>query len=169
MDIIVNDTNIFIDLHSVGLLEKACLLPFEIHTIDFVIGEITDHDQQEAINRLIEDKKIIVGSFSDNEVMRIVAEHSLVARKLSLTDVAVCHYAACGPFTVITGDKNMRHYAESRQLEVRGVLYLFDQMVDNGIIEPKIGAAKLIELRAINSRLPKSAIEARIEHWRQIQ
>lgn len=34
MDIIVNDTNIFIDIQSVGLLDAMCGLPFEIHTVD---------------------------------------------------------------------------------------------------------------------------------------
>lgn len=42
MDVIVNDTNIFIDMHSVGLLEEMCMLPFKIHTVDFVVSEITD-------------------------------------------------------------------------------------------------------------------------------
>ncbi len=45
MKILVNDTNIFIDLHSVGLLEEMCRLPYEIHTVDLVVAEIADADQ----------------------------------------------------------------------------------------------------------------------------
>ena len=41
MEIIVNDTNIFIDLHSIGLLEALCKLPYDVRTVDFVIAEIT--------------------------------------------------------------------------------------------------------------------------------
>ena len=42
MDIIVNDTNIFIDLHSIGLLDCFCELPYEIRTVDFVMAEISN-------------------------------------------------------------------------------------------------------------------------------
>ena len=41
MEIIVNDTNIFIDLHSIGLLDCLCELPYEIRTVDFVMAEIS--------------------------------------------------------------------------------------------------------------------------------
>ena len=34
MEIIVNDTNIFIDMFSIGLLQPMCDLPYKIHTVD---------------------------------------------------------------------------------------------------------------------------------------
>ena len=49
MEIIVNDTNIFIDLHSIGLLSQFCLLPYEIRTVDFVMAEIVDKRQRESV------------------------------------------------------------------------------------------------------------------------
>lgn len=39
--IVVNDTNIFIDLISVDLLDEFFSLPIDIHTTDFVINELT--------------------------------------------------------------------------------------------------------------------------------
>lgn len=165
MDIVVNDTNILIDLHSVGLLDEVCRLPFEIHTVDFVIEEITDPDQRGELDKLIRDGKIHVCSFSGEEVSAIVLEHSSVAGNLSITDVAVCYYASQGSYKVITGDRQMRNYAASKQLEVHGILYIFDEMVGNNILEPGEAATKLIELRALNSRLPKSEMETRIRRW----
>lgn len=38
--IVVNDTNVFIDLLVVGLLEQFFLLPWEVHTTDFVMQEL---------------------------------------------------------------------------------------------------------------------------------
>ena len=49
MDIIVNDTNIFIDLHTSGLLNEFLNLPIEVHTVDFVISELTDDEQRQAV------------------------------------------------------------------------------------------------------------------------
>ena len=57
MKILVNDTNIFIDLHSVGLLEEMCRLPYEIHTVDFVVAEIADADQRRILMDLLHEGK----------------------------------------------------------------------------------------------------------------
>ena len=40
MEIVISDTNIFIDLWNIGLLERFCELPLSIHTTDFIIGEL---------------------------------------------------------------------------------------------------------------------------------
>lgn len=53
MKILVNDTNIFIDLHSVGLLEEMCRLPYEIHTVDLVVAEIAYADQRRILMNLL--------------------------------------------------------------------------------------------------------------------
>ncbi len=57
MKIIVNDTNIFIDLHSVVLLEALCDLPYDIRTVDFVVNEVTNHAQAEALEVMINEGK----------------------------------------------------------------------------------------------------------------
>ena len=51
--IVVNDTNIFIDLMSVDLLDDFFRLPIEIHTTDFVLNELTDESQHNAIQKHI--------------------------------------------------------------------------------------------------------------------
>ena len=73
MKIIVNDTNIFIDLHSIGMLEEMCNLPYEIHTVDFVAAEIVEETQRIAFEHLVSKGKIRVNSFSAEEVMEIVS------------------------------------------------------------------------------------------------
>lgn len=66
MEIIVNDTNIFIDLHSIGLLRLACELPYEIRTVDFVMAEIVDARQHEEMARLVTEGKKINMEFKRN-------------------------------------------------------------------------------------------------------
>ena len=51
MEIIVSDTNIFIDLHSCGLLDSFFKLPYNVHTTDFVMSELLGRVQKgEACN-----------------------------------------------------------------------------------------------------------------------
>ena len=44
--VVVNDTNIFIDLLSIDLLDEFFLLPLSIHTNDFIINELTEPSQR---------------------------------------------------------------------------------------------------------------------------
>lgn len=60
MEIIVSDTNIFIDLQSVGLLEAMRQLPCKVHTVDFVMAEILDSEQSASIKILVEEGKIYI-------------------------------------------------------------------------------------------------------------
>lgn len=165
MDIIVNDTNIFIDLHSIGLLEALCKLPYELRTVDFVIAEITDPDQSEAISELVIEEKIRIESFNSEELAEIVSEYSSVPGNLSITDCSVCYYARKHCATLLTGDRQLRKYAEATNVAVRGILFIFDELVANNVISPRKAAMKLRKLIGINVRLPKAEIEKRITLW----
>lgn len=166
MKIIVNDTNIFIDLHSIGLLEYMCRLPYEIHTVDFVAAEIVDKEQLKAFNRLVGADKIHVNTFTADEVIEIVSEYSEVSGNLSIPDCSVCYYARKYQVPMLTGDRRLRRYAEAQFIEVHGILFLFDEMVKYGVLTPDIAATKLDELLNRNARLPKSEITQRICRWR---
>lgn len=167
MEIIVNDTNIFIDMFDIGLLESMCELPCKIHTVDFVAAELTDSNQRMAFDRLVGIGKITVNKFSAQEVMEIALDHSFASGNLSIPDCAVCYYAKKHNVPMLTGDRRLRRHAEQQSIEVHGILFLFDIMVANSILSPADGAAKLEELMRLNSRLPKSAITDRIEKWRK--
>ncbi len=167
MKIIVNDTNIFIDLHSIGLLEEMCKLPYEIHTVDFVVSEIVEETQRIAFEQLVSTGKIRVNSFSAEEVMEIVAEHSEVSGNLSIPDCSVCYYARKYQVPMLTGDRRLRKYAEAQAIEVHGILFLFDEMVKYNVITPDVAAAKLEKLMQLNVRLPKSEMSHRISLWRR--
>lgn len=165
MDIIVNDTNIFIDLHSIGLLDRFCELPYEIRTVDFVMAEISNPLQHTDIERLVTAGKIRVESFTAEELIEIVDEHSAVSGNLSIPDCSVCYYARKHGVLLLTGDRQLRKYAEAGRLTVKGILFVFDELVSHSVITPAAAAEKLRELYTINVRLPKSKIQRRIELW----
>lgn len=165
MKIIVNDTNIFIDFHSIGLLESMCRLPYEIHTVDFVAAEISDPIQKRDFNDLVDANLITVNCFTAQEVTEIVLEHSSIAGNLSITDCSVCYYARKHNIPMLTGDRRLRRYSQQQQIEVHGILFLFDEMVRHAVITPASAADKLLALLNINSRLPRAEIAHRISLW----
>lgn len=166
MKILVNDTNIFIDLHSVGLLEEMCRLPYEIHTVDFVVAEIADADQRRIFDELVARGEISVDGFTADEVIEIVEEHSSVSGNLSIPDCSVCYFARKHNVPMLTGDRRLRRYAEEQSIEVHGILFIFDELVRHDIISTSMAADRLEELFAINARLPKAEIRERIKRWR---
>lgn len=166
MKILVNDTNIFIDLHSVGLLEEMCRLPYEIHTVDLVVAEIADADQRRIFDELVAQGGIFIDGFTADEVIEIVEEHSSVSGNLSIPDCSVCYFARKHNVPMLTGDRRLRRYAEEQSIEVHGILFIFDELVRHDIISTSMAADRLEELFAINARLPKAEIRDRINRWR---
>jgi hypothetical protein len=168
MKILVNDTNIFIDLHSVGLLEEMCRLPYEIHTVDFVVAEIADADQRRIFDGLVAQGGIFIDGFTADEVIEIVEEHSSVSGNLSIPDCSVCYFARKHNVPMLTGDRRLRRYAEEQSIEVHGILFIFDELVRHDIISTSMAADRLEELFAINARLPKTEIRNRINRWKSV-
>lgn len=167
MKIIVNDTNIFIDMYSIGLMELMCDLPYEIHTVDFVVAEIISEDQRQAFQSLISQNRIHVKSFSSQEVGEIYGEYMEVSSNLSIVDCSVCYYARKHQVPMLTGDRRLRKYAESQSVVVHGILYLFDELVAHEVLATKTAAEKLELLMQINACLPKAEITERIQRWRK--
>ena len=55
MEIIVNDTNILIDLYNAGLLPYCKRLDLDFRTLDVVLNEIEVRGQLEAVEQLVGD------------------------------------------------------------------------------------------------------------------
>jgi hypothetical protein len=61
----------------------------------------------------------------------------------------------------------LRTRAINSNVAVKGIIYVFDALVENELIDPMLAADKLEELFRINQRLPKKIIGERIGGWRK--
>lgn len=166
MDIIVNDTNIFIDLYTSGLLDEFHNLPIEIHTVDFVINELTNNEQRQAVENYINNNQLKVHNLSSEEILAVANFQASLTGNLSFTDCAVCLYAKANNYTLLTGDNQLRKQAIKSNVKVKGIIYIFDFLVESRIISPQQAAEKLQQLFKANQRLPKKEIEERISQWK---
>lgn len=167
MDVVVNDTNIFLDLLSSELLEEVFKLPLRLHTVDYVIAELVIPEQKEAINRFVDSGELIVKEFSDDEFAEVLDMYTERHNNVSVTDCSVWYYAKKNDYRLLTGDGKLRSSATADGVIVSGVLYLTDMLVDCGIVPPKEMADKLRKLCTINKRLPKKLIDERINNYEQ--
>ena len=115
MEIIVNDTNIFIDLYSCNLLDDFFMLPYNIHTTDFVMNELKEDEQRKVVTKFRNSGQLTIKSFDPHEILSIW-EYYRMANKvcnLSIEDCSVLKYTkSLNGARLLTGDKTLRTRAE---------------------------------------------------------
>lgn len=71
-------------------------------------------------------------------------------------------------YRLLTGDNKLRKSAIKSGTIVSGILYVFDQLVEQNIITPQTACDKLNLLRGINHRLPDRDITERLRRWEEM-
>lgn len=109
-----------------------------------------------------------VHNLSGEEILDVANFQASLTGNLSFTDCAVCHYAKKNDYTLLTGDAQLRKQAIKSNVKVKGIIYVFDILVEHQIITPQLAAERISLLYKINQRLPKKEIEERITRWSKI-
>lgn len=162
--VVVSDTNIFIDLIDLELYQEFMRLGYTVHTNINVLSELTNSRQIEIINST---GGIIVEQFDTpnyiEDILQFFDERTRSG--LSFTDCTVLYQGIKLSATVLTGDKKMINSAKEMDINVHGILFIFDQLVQSRLITHRVACEKLEELFKRNNRLPKDEIEKRLKDW----
>jgi predicted nucleic acid-binding protein len=163
MAIAVNDANIFIDLLEIDLIDTFFKLKLDLHTTNLVLNEL-DFEQQAVMKKYINRKSLTVKVLNNAELEKL-KEMELASGKLSVQDVSVYAYAKEINAIILTSDRRLRNEAKSKGFEVHGVLWLFEQLMEEKLLKPKKAVAKLTELMKINTWLPMDECQERLDKW----
>lgn len=166
--IVVSDTNIFIDLISVNLLDGFFSLPWEIHTTDMIMKELKDSNQKSAVDAFRQRDCLKVSGFEGEEMMDLIRmrKQAPESSNASIRDCSVWKLAKNLGCPLLTGDNRLRKVVEKDDVEVHGILYLLDKMLEHNVINHETAIIKLQSLFSINTRLPKDEIDKRLELWK---
>ena len=166
--IVVSDTNIFIDLISVNLLDGFFSLPWEIHITDMVMKELKDSNQKSTVETFRQRGCLKVSVFNGEEMMELIRmrKQASASSNASIQDCSVWKLAKNLGCPLLTGDNRLRKVVQKDDVEVHGILYLFDKMLEHQVINYETAITKLQSLFSINSRLPKDEIDKRLELWK---
>ena len=167
MRIIVEDTNIIIDLFNVGLLQFCKKMDIVFHTTEFVIKEIKRPEQRSTLKGLISNEELKMVVFNIEEMLQLanLEEECRSTNNLSTADCSVVLLAERLGCRLLTADQKLVHFAQSRGLETSGFLWLTDKMVEKGIVSPKDMVEYLNRYLETNKRAPEKEVNERIAQY----
>jgi hypothetical protein len=154
MRIIISDSSCLIDLRKASLLAVFLRLPFEIL----------------IPNTLFEDELL---SFTDDEkktllrgglkVVDLPGSQVSRAREVIRSQPRLSIHDGC---ILLTGDSLLRTLGETSQIEVHGVLWIFDQILSNQLATTETLHAALSQLAADSAvRLPRREVAAYLKRY----
>jgi predicted nucleic acid-binding protein len=166
MTVFIHDASILLDLIHTDLLQSFLAMPVRMVTTDFVVEEITVDADKEELQVATSSGALQVLISGLAELESITALQS-THRALSIADCSVLFYANRLQAVVLTGDSRLRREATDAGLDVHGTVWVFDELIAQGLLAEKVAAGKLEELFAVNPRLPREDCERRIHRWRK--
>ncbi|WP_386077502.1 hypothetical protein ACFIOZ_11165 [Vreelandella sp. F11] len=158
--ILVSDTNIWIDLHRSSLLETVFELPHQFVTTDFVWRELRQPPGQQ-----LTDLGLMIEGLSGDEVVSLFDLRQTLGNS-SLADVSCYFLARERRWPLLTGDGALRKSGQQGQLEVRGVLWILDELERHALLSTQQLADALDSMLKGGARLPETECRKRLNRWR---
>lgn len=157
--IYISDTNIWSHFRHGGLLEELFALPFVFASTDFVLAELPDgeSEQLKALGLIVE----TLEGAAVTALFELTVQHNNSA----LADVSCYFVAKEKGLPLLTGDGQLRKQATKDGVEVRGALWLLDQLVEHEVIASNHAAAALQAMLDAGARLPQAECEKRFGDW----
>lgn len=171
MDIIVEDTNILIDLFNTGLIRFCQLMDVSFHTTRYVVKEINDPEQHKLLYGLIANGMLIVDSFEGEAFIQLIettAEYDATTN-LTETDCSVMLLAERLGCRLLTADQKLKHYAMERGIQVNGFLWIVDELIVRSIVPPLQMIQYLDIYLKTNSRAPEIEVKRLMEKYERMK
>jgi rRNA-processing protein FCF1 len=160
MKLLINDANILIDIVKLDIIEAFLSLDFDLHTTDFVFEELEKYQQESLKSQRLG----IIKTENQTDFMDII--NLLNSNKgLSFEDCSVWHYTKKMNGTLITGDGILRKKVTNAGLEVKGIIYILEEIKNQNKLPVNVCIVKFHDLKIINNRLPMHEIDKIILEW----
>lgn len=166
--IVISDSSVLMDLAQTGLVEAVLRLPF-----DFVIPDVMVAEELLDLGAYTGPQLLALGfkegSLDGQGVTRAFAYTSEFRAQLSRQDCFALTLAEQHRCILMTGDNRLRRVAEGKDIEVHGILWLVDLVVEHEAAQA-IEILAGLEALAANPkvRLPRKLLNERINKLREL-
>lgn len=162
--IAIQDANILIDLVNIDLFSHCLALAYNFSTTQLIFDSELNDRQIASIQVHIDSGKFNIIKTSADELSAIQIMSTEDSR-LSEQDWSAIYYAQKENALLLSGDRILRKVSEHRGIEVCGILWLFDQLVNKGILSTSDACQFIQALMKQNKRLPLEECQKRINDW----
>jgi predicted nucleic acid-binding protein len=163
MKVAVKDACVLIGLANAGLLDVWFQLGIETHTTDLVIRQVKQLNQWRIITGFIQAGMLKVATMTGTELEQMFVEYAHL--KIGVEDKTVLFLAVKLDAILVTGDRTVRIEGIKRKLEVRGVLWILDELINRGLLAKKLAAVKLGLMLKEGAFLPPDESKKRLDQW----
>lgn len=165
--VFIHDSCLFIDLFSGGILENWFSCGFHFETTVFIIDELKQPELKKAVETFVSASILIIHDLSFEETA--AADTWAKENRVSLQDASVALMAQERKGILLTGDQRLRTKSQQKGIDVRGVLWILDTLVNAKKIDGTTAFAALqTMLSKGKSRLPKEECKKRETLWRNV-
>ena len=165
MKIAVKDANILIDLIEADLLGLWFRLGIETFTTDLVRFEVKEASQRKTLGGFIEAGLLKVESCDPDSLQSIVTIKD--AHGISMADASTFYLARKLGAVLLSGDGALREAATASSIEVRGVIWVLDHLVEKKLLAKTEACTRLRKLLDCGSFLPRAVCEERFRVWKE--
>lgn len=159
MKSLILDSSVCIDLHHGGLLSVLLRIGYSAVIPDVILSELDDPPGSEF-------KDLGYGSVSltGEEVLQIPVLQRQYP-KLSVKDAFALKCAIKTSGILLSGDHDLRIAATTENVEVHGVLWVLDKLVDSNLLRGREAKTALEQILSNKARLPSHECEIRLMKW----
>ncbi|WP_313382981.1 PIN domain-containing protein [Pantoea sp.] len=148
MLILISDANILIDLEEGELIRFLFHLPYQ-----FTVPDLLFYDELAEHHAYLLEQGLHLGEMTP-ETLRYVSQLVTRFQGPSRYDCFALALARQEKCPLLTGDKALRLAAQAEQVEVRGTLWLVEEMVRYALIDHAAAHRAYLLMRASGRRLP---------------
>lgn len=159
MLLLISDANILIDIEIGGLVAPMFSLDYQ-----FAVPDILFYEELEEQHGHLLDMGLQAKDFDEAMVDR-VSELAVQYPRPGRNDLFALVLAAKEECPLLTGDKDLKSAAAAENVEVRGTLWLVNEMVRTGKITVAVAQGAYQRMRAQGRRLPWEVAEAMLKEF----
>jgi hypothetical protein len=163
MKVVIEDANVLLDLVNGGILGTWLSLSYRNCTTHLVWNEVSQTGQREKVQPFIDSGLIQLRDIDASAWPEIYAFSNEVG--VSVPDGSVWLLARREGAILLTGDSKLRKAAQASDVEVRGVLWVLDELVGASRLLPAKALESLGLMRDGGAFLPQDECNKRITKW----
>ncbi len=148
MRVLISDANVLIDMEDCGLTALMLKLPYH-----FLVPDLLYYSELEEHHPELLDQGLEVIELSA-ETMTRADDLERKYRRPSIYDCFALAAAEQEQCPLVTGDGPLRSAAKNEQVEIRGTLWVIEELVLNKLITLNAASDAFDKLKEQNCRLP---------------